>query len=255
MNKNDSLFDGKWTWLDTIKVALLIVTAFSTWNIVDLITPDMSLSFVRELAALVVVEGAYLAMEYATSNAKSKKQVDYATKGFFASLFVIVAFALTSGALEFGGDALLLQPAGVFMGLEMLARDWVMVAVLSILAVWIGGLGSIFRLYSLADPEKISELATISLNETVATEANAALTTALEKARPVIATARAVAHVREQYASELKPDELAGLVRDVKAHLDDHYAVSDLAVDPAVGFVPTAAVSPSPLPEADGDQN
>jgi len=91
--KNDTLFDGNFTWLDGMKIALLVLTMFSTWSVVDLVTPDVPLAFVREMAALIIVEGAFLAFEYATSTAKSKKQVDYATKGFFASLIVIVSFA------------------------------------------------------------------------------------------------------------------------------------------------------------------
>ena len=49
--KNDTLFDGNFTWLDGMKIALLVLTMFSTWSIVDLVTPDVPLAFVRELAA------------------------------------------------------------------------------------------------------------------------------------------------------------------------------------------------------------
>lgn len=261
MNKKDSLFDGQWTWLDTVKVALLIVTMFSTWYVIDLVTPPVSLAFVRELAAVIFVEGAFLAFEKATSGAKSKLQVQYATNGFFASLGVIVVFVLVAGGLEFGGNALLLQPAGDFMGLSMLARDWVMVAVLVVLAAWIGGLGSLFRLYSLADPDKMAELETISLNESVTKEANNALATALEKARPVIATARAVAHVRAAYTDELKPEELEKLVDDVKSHLITHYATpatpaapASVQVTPDTEWVVKEATTSLPLGE-DDDEN
>ena len=248
--KNDTLFDGNFTWLDGMKIALLVLTMFSTWSIVDLVTPDVPLAFVRELAALIIVEGAFLAFEYATSTAKSKKQVDYATKGFFASLIVIVSFALLSGALEFGGDALLLQSANEFMGLEMLARDWVMVCVVVVVAAWVGVLGTLFRLYSLADPDKKAELEMIAIQETVTTEANKAMETALEKARPVIAMRRAVANVRFTYKDEMKPEELESMVRDVEDHLNGHYQLGSPAPAP---FVKKEA-SLRPLPELDDDK-
>ncbi len=248
--KNDTLFDGNFTWLDGMKIALLVLTMFSTWSIVDLVTPDVPLAFVRELAALIIVEGAFLAFEYATSTAKSKKQVEYATKGFFASLIVIVSFALLSGALEFGGDALLLQSANEFMGLEMLARDWVMVCVVVVVAAWVGVLGTLFRLYSLADPDKKAELEMIAIQETVTTEANKAMETALEKARPVIAMRRAVANVRATYKDDMKPDELEHMVRDVEDHLSVHYQLSTPA--PAL-FQKKESIFPSPLEGTDGD--
>ena len=41
----DNLFDKDFTMLDAVKILLLIVTAFSTWNVVALMTPDTSFAF------------------------------------------------------------------------------------------------------------------------------------------------------------------------------------------------------------------
>jgi|GEM_PF-6098235 len=219
----DSLFDKNFTWLDVVKIAMLVMTGFSTWYIVDLITPDVPLAFVREFAALVFVEGAFLSFEYATQHAKSQKQVGYATNGYVVSLAVLVSFALLAGVLEFGGDALLLQPAGSFMGLAMLARDWVMLGCVLTLCVWIAILGWIYRLYTLADPDKIYELAEISVNEEVAIESTNAMKLALRKAKPVIAIARAVEKVRQDFEKELSADGLEKLTGDVSGHLAEQY--------------------------------
>lgn len=246
--KKDSLFDNKFTWMDAIKVSMLVVTMFSTWNIVDIMTPDTGWAFFREVAAVFFVEGAFLVFEYATTKSKSQEQVKHATNGFFFSLAVIVVFALVSGGLEFGGDALLLQPAGAFFGLDMLARDWVMVGSLLVLAAWIGGLGTLLRLFDLADPDKIAELEKIKLNDEVSAEANEGLKQALEKAKPVISIARAKASIRNTYKDELKPDEMDRLVGEVELHLATHYQMPI-----QVNFTKKEASTPSPLAGADGD--
>ena len=92
--KFDNLFDKKVTFLDVIKFLLLVVTLFSTWNIISLITPPSPLAWVRIVAAVGVVEGAFLGFEFATSAAKTRQQTQYATIGFFCSLAVIAIFAL-----------------------------------------------------------------------------------------------------------------------------------------------------------------
>lgn len=222
---NDNLFDSKFTFMDFIKIMLLVVTMFSTWNIVDIVTPDVNLAFVREIAAVLVVEGAFLGFERATGNAKSKKQVKLATMGFFCSLAVIGSFAALSGVLEFGGDVLLDQPAGDWLGIEWTIRYWVILGALVVLVTWLVGLASIHRLYTLADPDKKAELDRISLDESVTNEANNALSLALEKARPVIASVRAEAAIRSKYAGELKQDELERLVVQVRNRLNDQYSV------------------------------
>lgn len=236
----DNLFDTKFTFLDAVKILLLIVTAFSTWNVVDLMTPDGSLSFVREVAALGVVEGAFLGFEFATANAKNKRQVNFATWGFFCSLAVIGLFAAGSGLLEFGGEALLSQSAGEWLGLQWMARDVVMVSALIVLVVWIVVLASIYRFYSLADPEKEAELALNLLDEEVTRESNNATKIALEKARPDIASSRAVAHVKSKYKDVLGMEEMADLTRRVATRLKENYSPADktVVVDPELGFVP-----------------
>jgi len=132
----------------------------------------------------------------------------------------------------------------------MLARDWVMVCVVVVVAAWVGVLGTLFRLYSLADPDKKAELEMIAIQETVTTEANKAMETALEKARPVIAMRRAVANVRATYKDDMKPDELEHMVRDVEDHLNVHYQLSTPA--PAL-FQKKESIFPSPLEGTDGD--
>lgn len=221
---NDNLFDSKFTFMDFIKIMLLVVTMFSTWNIVDIVTPDVNLAFVREIAAVLVVEGAFLGFERATGNAKSKKQVKLATIGFFCSLAVIGSFAALSGVLEFGGDVLLDQQAGDWLGIDWTIRYWVILGALVVLVAWLVGLASIHRLYTLADPDKKAELDRISLDESVTNEANNALSLALEKARPVIASVRAEAAIRSKYAGELKQDELERLVVQVRNRLNDQYS-------------------------------
>lgn len=220
---NDNLFDTKFTFLDFIKIMLLVVTMFSTWNIVDIVTPDVNLAFVREIAAVLVVEGAFLGFEKATGNAKSKRQVKLATVGFFCSLAVIGVFAALSGVLEFGGDVLLDQAAGDWLGIAWTIRYWVILGALVVLVAWLVGLASIHRLYTLADPDKKAELDRISLDESVTDEANKALSLALEKARPVIASVRAEATIRSKYAGELKQDELDRLVVQVRERLNEEY--------------------------------
>ena len=223
---NDNLFDSKFTFMDFIKIMLLVVTMFSTWNIVDIVTPDVNLAFVREIAAVLVVEGAFLGFERATGNAKSKKQVKLATIGFFCSLAVIGSFAALSGVLEFGGDVLLDQQAGDWLGIDWTIRYWVILGALVVLVAWLVGLASIHRLYTLADPDKKAELDRISLDESVTNEANNALSLALEKARPVIASVRAEAAIRSKYAGELKQDELERLVVQVRQKLNDQYSTT-----------------------------
>jgi len=208
---------------------LLIVTAFSTWNVVAIMTPTGSLSFVREVAAVGVVEGAFLGFEFATAKAKSARQVKLATIGFFCSLAVIGLFAGLSGLLEFGGNDLLDQSAGDFLGLAWTARYAVMAFALAVFVLWIVALASIYRLYSLADPDKIAELAKVKLSGEVADEANNALKLALEKAKPVIARVRAEAQVIASYKDELTQDQLDRLVGEVGAHLANHYGAASPA--------------------------
>lgn len=231
--KYDNLFDTKFTFLDFVKICLLVVTMFSTWTIVDIVTPDVNFAFVREIAAVLVVEGAFLGFEKATGNAKSKKQVKFATIGFFCSLAVIGVFAALSGVLEFGGVTLLDQPAGDWLGIAWTIRYWVILGALVVLVAWLVGLASIHRLYTLADPDKKAELDRIALDESVTDEANKALEVALEKARPVIASVRAEATIRSKYAGELKQDELERLVVQVRHRLNDQYSTNQPTTPPA----------------------
>lgn len=247
---NDNLFDTKFTFMDFIKICLLIVTMFSTWNIVDIVTPDNNLAFVREIAAVLVVEGAFLGFERATGNAKSKRQVKLATIGFFCSLAVIGTFAALSGLLEFGGQTLLDQQAGTWLGIDWTIRYWIIFGALVVLVAWLVGLASIHRLYKLADPDKKAELDRISLDESVTDEANNALKLALEKARPVIASVRAEATIRSKYGTELKQDEMERLVLQVRRKLNDQYNTN--ASPPSSGGAPgnqeSEAAELQPLP-------
>jgi hypothetical protein len=220
---NDNLFDKKWTFLDTIKILLLIVTAFSTWNIISILTPDSPLAFIREIAAVGMVEGAFLGFEYATQKAKSKAQVRKATTGFFCSLAVIGFFAAVSGLLEFGGSALLSQSVGEWLNISWTVSGLVQAAALAVLVLWIVVLAAIYRLYSLDDPDQIINLTKIDLNGQVAVEANEALRLALEIAKPVIASARAKASVKQSYSGELNSDQINQLANDVEATLSAHY--------------------------------
>ncbi|MBI5942892.1 MAG: hypothetical protein HY864_00870 [Chloroflexi bacterium] len=237
----DNLFDKEFTILDGVKILLLIVTGFSTWNVVDIMTPDTSFAFVREFAALGVVEGAFLGFEMATAKAKSRRQTSFATIGFFCSLVVIGLFAGVSGLLEFGGEELLLQSAGVWMGLAWTARDVVMVSSLVMLVAWIVTLAALYRLYALNDPDKKAELDLIELDEEVTKESNNATKIALEKARPAIASSRALAHVKGKYTDVIGLDEMEKLLARVDGKLQENYglapAPAEVMVDPELGFV------------------
>lgn len=244
----DNLFDNKVTPLDVIKILLLIVTGFSTWNVVTLMTPPGSLSFIREAAAVGVVEGAFLGFEFATSKAKSARQAKLATVGFFCSLAVIITFAALSGLLEFGGDSLLDHPVGTWLGLEWSGRYAVMALALGVLVTWLGGLAAIYRLYSLADPDKLAELQKIALSGEVEEEARKALKLALDKAKPVIARTRAEAHVMAAYQDELTQDQMNRLIGEVSSHLANHYGTGSpqgagaqpIPADPEMPIIPDA---------------
>lgn len=252
MKKNDSLFDTEFTWLDAVKILLLVVTMFSTWAVVDIMTPDNSIAFVREIAAVGVVEGAFLGFEKATANAKSRRQVKFATIGFFCSLAVIVLFAFAAGLLEFGGEVLLNQYVGDWLGISWHGLEVVIALSLLVLVSWIGGLASIYRLYSLADPDIEAEMERISIEEDTVKESNKALKTALEKARPVVATHRAAVKVRAQFAGEFSPDELDQVVSDVRSHLAEAYSLPIPASGP---FLKKEQNTPSPLPEVGGENS
>lgn len=229
----DNLFDTKFTWLDTVKILMLIVTAFSTWSIVDIMTPDVSLAFIREFASVAVVEGAFLGFEFATRDAKNKAQTKKATIGFFASLAVIGLFAAASGLLEFGGPALLSQSAGEFLTMALTIGDAVKMISLAVLVIWFVALASIYRLYSLDDPDKKAELIKIELNGEVSNEANVALRKALEHVKPMVATVRAQAAVKKDYAGELDPAQLATLADEIGIELRTHYGQTSPASIPA----------------------
>lgn len=235
--QKDNLFDGKFTFLDFVKICLLIVTAFSTWNVVDIITPDGGFSFVREIAALLVVEGAFLAFEKATSDAKSKKQMRISTVGFAISLAVIVLFAATSGLLEFGGQTLMNQPAGSFLGLAWTARDVTTVAALMTLVIWIATLAALQRYYNLENPEKKLEISRIEANGKQGEEDITALNHALNKTKGTVAKHRALAAVKKSYTGELTPDELAALIADAEGELATQYG-TPIAVNSEMPFVP-----------------
>lgn len=243
MNRKDNLFDGKFTFLDAVKIALLIVTAFSTWNVVDIMTPDTSMSFIRKLAALFVVEGAFIGFEMATADAKSRRQTKFATWGFFCSLVVIGLFAGVSGLLEFGGMELLEQSAGSWLGLAWNVKNVIEVSALVVLVVWIVVLASLYRLYVLNDPEKKAELDLIEMDEDVTEESNKATRSALKDAQPLIAAARARAHVDKKYAPEIGVSEMVSLLDRVDSGLREKYNLSPtadakIAIDPERGFVP-----------------
>ncbi len=239
--RKDNLFDAKFTFLDAVKIALLIVTAFSTWNVVDIMTPDTSMSFIRKLAALFVVEGAFIGFEMATADAKSRRQTKFATWGFFCSLVVIGLFAGVSGLLEFGGMELLAQSAGSWLGLAWTVKNVIEVSALVVLVVWIVVLASLYRLYVLNDPEKKAELDLIEMDEDVTEESNKATRSALKDAQPLIAAARARAHVDKKYAPEIGVSEMVSLLERVDSGLREKYNLSPadktVAVDPNQGFV------------------
>ncbi len=252
--KSNNLFDNKITFLDVVKIFLLIVTMFSTWMVVDILTPPSNLAFIREIAAVLVVEGAFLGFEAATKNAKSKEQVKLATIGFFCSLAVISIFAATSGLLEFGGESLLTASAGNWLNMAWTVKHWVITISLGILVAWIAGLATIYRLYSLADPDERAAIDRIAIEETVTTEANEALKAALAEAKPVVATARAIAKIRKDFEGELTPDAITKLEADVKRTLNAHYyptkpakeKETPIVVDPEVGFVRKQATTEGP---------
>lgn len=240
--QKDNLFDGKFTYLDAVKIALLIVTAFSTWNVVDIMTPVSSWAWVRKIAAVAVVEGAFLGFEFATSDAKSRRQVRWATIGFFCSLLVISLFAGLSGLLEFGGAELLNQHASDWLNLSWSVGDVIKSFALLTLVLWIAALASIYRFYSLNDPDKRAELESIEIDETITTEANNARRIAFGQAKPVIASHRAIAKVRENFSHEMSADQMERLVADVAATLKQNYSVM-----PETGFTAPAAPVQSPL--------
>jgi hypothetical protein len=217
--KDDNLFDAHITPLDVVKILLLIVTMFSTYNIVDLMTPNVPFAFVREFAAVGVIEGGFLGFEAATKNAKNIKQTQYATIGFFLSLTVIALFAGVSGLAEFGGETLLNQTGGQFMGLAWTVRDWVMLFALLVTVGWIFALAAIYRLYALADPDKKAELNRNQIYGDMKAASNSALAAAMNKARPTVTIQRALAQIREDYQGELSPAQLAALLADVEGHL------------------------------------
>jgi hypothetical protein len=215
----DNLFDTHVTPLDVVKVLLLIVTCFSTWNIISLITPPGNFDWVREIAAVGVVEGAFLGFEYATKGAKNKPQMQYATVGFFLSLTVIALFAGVSGLVEFGGESLLKQPGGQFMGIAWTVRDWVMLTALMVVVSWIFALAGIYRLYSLADPDKEAELNRNQTYGSMKKASNEALREAMKQAQPTISIQRALAQIRKDYEHELTPAQLETLLQDVESYL------------------------------------
>ena len=255
MNQKDNLFDGKFTFLDAVKIALLIVTGVSTWNVVGIMTPDGPWAWVRQLAALIVVEGAFVGFEYATADAKSRRQVRWATIGFFCSLTVISLFAGLSGLLEFGGLTLMTQHAGDWLGLSWSVGDAVQASSLLTLVLWIAVLASIYRIYTLNDPDKRAQLDDIEIGEDVRKEANNAKRIAHRDVAPVVAGHRAIADVQSRYSDEMNPEQMRKLLEDVANRLQDNYSVRpDTAfvpapVDPGRGFIPspvdkTVAVDP-----------
>jgi len=220
----DSLFDNKITPLDVIKILMLIVTGFSTFNIVDIMTPDGTWAWIREWAAVGIVEGAFLGFEYATMKAKNNEQVTFATLGFFVSLTVIAMFAGLSGVLEFGGPSLLESGIGNWAGIAWKVRDLIMILATLTTVAWIVMLASIYRIYDLCDPDKQAELQKSKLNGDVIAEANSAMERALEKATPVIAIERAVARMKKDYGDELTFEQLEALEFNVRSHLQTTYA-------------------------------
>lgn len=236
----DNLFDRKWTALDVIKIFFLIVSAFSTWNIVDMLTPESGLSFIRQIASVAIVEGVFVGFEYATWNAKNKKQTSTATLGFYLSVAVIGLFAATSGLLEFGGEELLDQPVGAWAGIAWKASDVVTASALAVFVTWLVALASLFRYYELNDPDKQTQLATIELMDGVAMEARAALRDSLSAVSPIVAKARTLATINDQYAGELSPEALQRLTGEVTTRLTDRYATTQQAIpaDPNMPIIP-----------------
>ena len=233
--QKDNLFDGKFTFLDAVKIALLIVTGFSTWNVVGIMTPDGPWAWVRQLAALIVVEGAFVGFEYATADAKSRRQVRWATIGFFCSLTVISLFAGLSGLLEFGGLTLMTQHAGDWLGLSWSVGDTVQASSLLTLVLWIAVLASIYRIYTLNDPDKRAELDSIEIGEEVTTEANKARRIAHRDVAPVVAGHRAIADVQSRYSKEMSVEQMKKLLEDVANRLQENYSVR-----PETSFVPAS---------------
>lgn len=239
--QKDNLFDGKFTFLDAVKIALLIVTGFSTWNVVGIMTPDGSWAWVRQLAALIVVEGAFVGFEYATADAKSRRQVRWATIGFFCSLAVISLFAGLSGLLEFGGATIMTQHASDWLGLSWSVGDVVQASSLLTLVLWIAVLASIYRIYTLNDPDKRAELDDIEIGEEVTSEANKARRIAHGNAAPVVASHRAIANIRSLYSGEMSKEQMEQLLSDVADSLKENYSVR-----PDTAFVPASAPAAKP---------
>jgi len=255
--KSDNLFDIKFTFLDAVKILLLIVTMFSTWNIVDVMTPDGSWAWVRELAAVGMVEGAFLGFEAATANAKSKRQVKFATIGFFCSLVVITLFAGASGLLEFGGPVLLAQSAANAFGIAWTGQDVVTVVALAVLVVWIGALAALYRIYSLADPDAQVEIARIDAMGDVAKEEVNALRDALTEAKPIVAASRAMVKIQSEYGAELGQARTEELLGQVKTKLNTRYGIpsapvpSDVSGDAILPY-PVSKEANVPLADLDG---
>lgn len=240
----DNLFDNKFTSLDLVKIALLVASFFSTWNIVDLITPNVTFAIVRIVAFVTVVEGAFVAFERATRGAKNVSQTRLATIGFFCSLTVITLFLLISGFLEFAGPSLLDTQLGTWAGITWAVRDVVMIFVLVVTAAWVFTLAFIARLFALADPDKQAELQSRQLDGDVQTEANNALRQALDTAKPEIAIQRALLKIDRDYGSELTPSQLAQMKVQVEARLREHYSGKGSTPPPAA---PTVPANPSPV--------
>ena len=221
--KSDNLFDTKFSFLDFVKIMLLVVTGFSTYNIVDVFTPDGSLDWIRKWAAVLVVEGAFVGFEWATANAKCRRQVTFATVGFFCSLVVIGLFAGASGLLEFGGKNLVDQPFGTLLGLSLTFGDAISGGALTILVIWILTLASIYRFYSLNDPDAKAEIERNVLYEDMANEDTAALRTAYKRAAPVVASNRALANIQDRFKGELGEAMMGQTLDDVRSTLAEKY--------------------------------
>lgn len=221
--KSDNLFDTKFTFLDFVKIMLLVVTGFSTFNIVDVFTPDGPLAWVREWAAVLVVEGAFVGFEWATAKAKCRRQIIFATIGFFCSLVVIGLFAGASGLLEFGGKNLIEQPFGTMLGLTLTFGDAISGGALTILVAWILTLASIYRFYSLNDPDAKAEIERNVLYEDMANEDTSALRVAYKRAAPVVASNRALANIQEKYKGELGEAMMGQTLNDVRDTLAEKY--------------------------------
>ena len=258
----DNLFDKRVTFLDFVKLVLLVASLFSTWHIIDLITPNGPFDFVRILAFVIVVEGSLIGFERATMYAKTALQESLATAGYFGSLAVIGVFMLVSGFLEFSGPALLTTPLGTWVGVSWTVNEVVTIFALVTVVAWVVGLATISRLFALADPDKQAGIQRNKTNGKVQTERNNAFDKAMDIAKGELSIQSALLSIEHDYSSDLTPVQMAEMKRNVEAALRAQYQpvkpsaaapVTTATSAPLLRPVRPVVLTPSPAPAASGN--